>query len=192
MFLFSLKKVMKNKEKLKLSDFFIIFSALITCFVVIAINIFIAKRWRFDVMTLTAGFMPYGAVIIGMLATSGSLLAAMITKRPLAIITLRSIPFFSLLTYFLYHYVNYIIDVVRASNDVILSVDIVSFFKYLHTSITQRVYISPTFSHNANPAHYGGYIGVCLEIIGIWAGGYVIIEYLKKTHKKILLSIPTK
>ena len=175
---------MKKREKTKFSDMFVISSALLTCFAVTALNILIVKWWRFDLMTLNAGFIPYGSAIIGMLASSGSLLAAKITKKPLAKITFQAIPFISLFTYFLYHYVNYIIEIFKIPGNMMRMSDIISFFKYLHLSITQRIYISPTFIHNTNPARYGGYLFAALELFGVWVGSFVIIEYLKKIHKK--------
>ncbi|HAH21359.1 MAG: hypothetical protein A2Y00_01900 [Omnitrophica WOR_2 bacterium GWF2_43_52] len=183
---------MKEREKIQSNDMLVISSTLISCFVITALNILVIKWWRFDLMTLNAGFIPYGAAIIGMLATGGSLIAAKMTKKPIGRLTFQAMPSIALFTYFLYYYVNYIIEVFRVQGNMMGMLDIISFFKYLHLSITQRIYISPTFIHNTSPARFGGYIFVCLEIFGVWVGSFVIIEYLKKIHKKALRSMSSK
>lgn len=171
-------------KELKFSDVAIISGALFTCFLFIALDIFVANRFRFDLITLNAGFIPYGAITAGLIGTSGALLVAKIAKRSIARITFQSIPVISLLAYLSYHYWKYIISEVSGAGNVARAFDIVCFLRYVHISIAQRVYVSPGFMHNTNPARFGGYLFACIEIFGFWVGSFITIEYLKKIHKK--------
>jgi len=171
-------------KNLELADYLAICCGVITCLFSVAINIFIQQNYHFVPISFLYGFIPFGAIISGFVASSGILITVAIIRKSFCRKTFRTAIFIALLTFPIYYYANYIINVVFPANSKYSVFDVISFLKYLHYNITQRVYTSYVNPHNTNPARFGGYIAFALEFLGLYCGGFITTFYLKRITKK--------
>ena len=165
-----------------ISDLLIVVGGLLTTLLTIAFAFFI-RRWQAVITWLAGGFIPIGAVLLGILSASGFWATARATQRRMSLTSAILMMGILIPAYFGHYFVLYKTMSVQLDTGEVVPIErVTNFWSYYQWELTTRSYKWNTGPSRDNPRPVGrmGYLYGGLELLGFLLGGFTILRNLRR------------